>query len=227
MRRNEQDGVTMNGMKGRVLVVDDDTALAEMLGIVLRSEGFEPVFCADGDRALGGVPRGQARPGAARPDAAGPGRHRRVPADPRRVRRADRHAHGQDRHHRRRRRARVRRRRLRREAVQAQGADRPGPRPAAPHRRDRARSSSQIGDLVIDVAGHSVRRDGEAIVADAARVRPARRAGPQALAGLHPRGAARAGVGLPARRPTPASSTSTCSGCAPRSSATPSTPRSS
>ena len=39
-------------MKGRVLVVDDDTALAEMLGIVLRSEGFEPFFCADGDLAL-------------------------------------------------------------------------------------------------------------------------------------------------------------------------------
>ena len=44
-------------MKGRVLVVDDDTALAEMLGIVLRGEGFEPVFCADGAEALGGVPR--------------------------------------------------------------------------------------------------------------------------------------------------------------------------
>jgi two-component system response regulator MtrA len=40
-------------MKGRVLVVDDDTALAEMIGIVLRSEGYEPVFCADGDGALG------------------------------------------------------------------------------------------------------------------------------------------------------------------------------
>jgi two-component system response regulator MtrA len=40
-------------MKGRVLVVDDDTALAEMLGIVLRGEGFEPVFCADGERAIG------------------------------------------------------------------------------------------------------------------------------------------------------------------------------
>ena len=39
-------------MKGRVLVVDDDTALAEMLGIVLRGEGFEPFFCADGDKAF-------------------------------------------------------------------------------------------------------------------------------------------------------------------------------
>jgi len=39
-------------MKGRVLVVDDDVALSEMIGIVLRAEGFEPVFCADGDQAL-------------------------------------------------------------------------------------------------------------------------------------------------------------------------------
>ena len=39
-------------MKGRVLIVDDDTALSEMLGIVLRSEGFLPSFVADGERAL-------------------------------------------------------------------------------------------------------------------------------------------------------------------------------
>ncbi len=42
----------MNLMRGRVLIVDDDTALAEMLGIVLRGEGYEPVLCAHGDRAL-------------------------------------------------------------------------------------------------------------------------------------------------------------------------------
>jgi two-component system, OmpR family, response regulator MtrA len=39
-------------MKSRVLVVDDDTALSEMIGIVLRSEGFEPTFCTDGDSAV-------------------------------------------------------------------------------------------------------------------------------------------------------------------------------
>ena len=38
--------------RGRVLVVDDDAALSEMLGIVLRGEGFEPVFCSDGAEAL-------------------------------------------------------------------------------------------------------------------------------------------------------------------------------
>jgi two-component system response regulator MtrA len=39
-------------MTARILVVDDDTALAEMIGIVLRTEGFEPSFCADGDSAI-------------------------------------------------------------------------------------------------------------------------------------------------------------------------------
>jgi two-component system response regulator MtrA len=39
-------------MKARVLVVDDDPALSEMLGIVLRNEGFEPSFVGDGDSAL-------------------------------------------------------------------------------------------------------------------------------------------------------------------------------
>jgi two-component system response regulator MtrA len=36
----------------RILVVDDDTALAEMIGIVLRSEGFEVLFCTDGAEAV-------------------------------------------------------------------------------------------------------------------------------------------------------------------------------
>lgn len=39
-------------MKARVLVVDDDLALAEMLGIVLRGEGFDVVHRADGPSAL-------------------------------------------------------------------------------------------------------------------------------------------------------------------------------
>ncbi|TDW30741.1 MtrAB system response regulator MtrA [Cryobacterium psychrophilum] len=39
-------------MTSRILVVDDDTALSEMIGIVLHSEGFEPSFCADGALAL-------------------------------------------------------------------------------------------------------------------------------------------------------------------------------
>ncbi len=39
-------------MKPRVLVVDDDPALAEMLTIVLRGEGFDTTVVGDGARAL-------------------------------------------------------------------------------------------------------------------------------------------------------------------------------
>ena len=39
-------------MKARVLVVDDDPALAEMLTIVLRGEGFDTAVVAEGNRAL-------------------------------------------------------------------------------------------------------------------------------------------------------------------------------
>jgi two-component system, OmpR family, response regulator MtrA len=39
--------------RGRVLVVDDDSSLSEMLTIVLRSEGFEPRVCSTGDQAMG------------------------------------------------------------------------------------------------------------------------------------------------------------------------------
>lgn len=39
-------------MTTRILVVDDDTALAEMIGIMLESEQYEPFFCADGAQAI-------------------------------------------------------------------------------------------------------------------------------------------------------------------------------
>ncbi len=38
--------------KGRILVVDDDASLAEMLTIVLRQEGFDSRMCFRGDLAL-------------------------------------------------------------------------------------------------------------------------------------------------------------------------------
>ncbi len=41
------------GGKGKILVVDDDAALSEMLTIVLSNEGFETVVCSTGDAALG------------------------------------------------------------------------------------------------------------------------------------------------------------------------------
>jgi two-component system response regulator MtrA len=44
------------GCKGRVLVVDDDASLAEMLMIVLRQEGFEGRICPRGDLAMDAFP---------------------------------------------------------------------------------------------------------------------------------------------------------------------------
>ncbi|WP_182141831.1 MtrAB system response regulator MtrA [Schaalia sp. JY-X169] len=40
-------------MTPRILVVDDDASLAEMIGIVLRAEGFEVFECFDGAEAFG------------------------------------------------------------------------------------------------------------------------------------------------------------------------------
>lgn len=39
-------------MAVNILVVDDDEALAEMIGIVLSTEGYQSVFCHNGDEAL-------------------------------------------------------------------------------------------------------------------------------------------------------------------------------
>lgn len=39
-------------MSARILVVDDDAAIAEMLGIILEGEGYEPEFAADGQQAI-------------------------------------------------------------------------------------------------------------------------------------------------------------------------------
>jgi two-component system response regulator MtrA len=39
-------------MNARIMVVDDDTAISEMIGIVLRGEGYEPQFAGDGAEAI-------------------------------------------------------------------------------------------------------------------------------------------------------------------------------
>lgn len=39
-------------MNARILVVDDDAAISEMIGIVLKGEGYEPQFAADGAEAI-------------------------------------------------------------------------------------------------------------------------------------------------------------------------------
>jgi two-component system response regulator MtrA len=50
--------LTVNGTRsarGRVLVVDDDPSLSEMLTIVLRQEGFDSMVCAAGEKAMSAV----------------------------------------------------------------------------------------------------------------------------------------------------------------------------
>ena len=39
-------------MNPKILVIDDDTALRDMVGIVLSAAGFTPEYCPDGDQAL-------------------------------------------------------------------------------------------------------------------------------------------------------------------------------
>jgi two-component system response regulator MtrA len=39
-------------MSQRILVIEDDQSIAEMVGILLRTEGFDVSYCADGNQAL-------------------------------------------------------------------------------------------------------------------------------------------------------------------------------
>ena len=172
-------------MKSRVLVVDDDPALAEMLTIVLRGEGFDTAVVGDGTRALPAVR--ELRPDVVLLDLMLPGMNG---ID---VCRAIRTESGvpivmltaKTRHRRHRARPGVGRRRLRRQAVQAQGAGRAHPGPGAADRRragraagDRRRHHRRAG-----APGGARRR---ADRAHPAGVRPAGGAGPQAAPGVHP-----------------------------------------
>jgi len=149
-------------MKGRVLVVDDDTALAEMLGIVLRGEGFEPSFVADGDKALAAFR--EAKPDLVLLDLMLPGR------DGIEVCRLIRAESGVP----------IVMLTAKTDTVDIvlgleSGADDYVVKPFKPkelvarirarvRRNDRAAQESlTIGDLAIDVAGHSVTRDGAAL----------------------------------------------------------------
>src|ERR671911_2694070 len=149
-------------MRARVLVVDDDPALAEMLGIVLRSEGFTPSFVADGERALAAFR--ETRPDMVLLDLMLPGMNG---IDVCRVLRADSGVP-------------IVMLTAKTDTVDVvlgleSGADDYVVKPFKPKElvaRVRARlrrtddskpESLQVGDLAIDVAGHSVKRDGTAI----------------------------------------------------------------
>ena len=160
--RSRRTGDTMSAMKGRVLIVDDDTALAEMLGIVLRGEGFEPSFVGDGDRALAAFR--ETRPDVVLLDIMLPGR------DGIDVCRQIRAESGVP----------IVMLTAKTDTVDIvvgleSGADDYVVKPFKPKElvariRARLRRTDEptpevieVGDLVIDVAGHSVKRDGSAI----------------------------------------------------------------
>ena len=193
----------MGAMKGRILVVDDDTALSEMLGIVLRGEGFEPYLCADGDRAVAAFR--EFNPDLVLLDLMLPGK------DGIEICREIRAESGVP----------IVMLTAKGDTVDVvlgleTGADDYVVKPFKPkelvarirarmRRTDEGRPESlEIADLSIDVPGHTVKRHGRGDLPDAAGVRPPGGAGPQAVAGVHPGDPARAGVGVPSRRGHPA-----------------------
>ena len=194
------------GPRSRVLVVDDDAALAEMLSIVLRNEGFEPIWCAHGDKAFSAFH--EAKPDLVLLDLMLPGR------DGVDVCRDIRAESGVP----------IVMLTAKTDTIDVvvgleAGADDYVAKPfkakelvariktrlrRVPASEEVDVETLRIGDLSISVDGHSVKRDGVQIQLTPLGVRPAARPGPTALAGLQSRGAARAGVGLPARGRHPA-----------------------
>ena len=209
-----------------MLVVDDDAALAEMLSIVLRNEGFEPIWCAHGDKAFSAFK--EAKPDLVLLDLMLPGRDgvdvcRDIRAEsgvPIVMLTAKTDTIDVV------------------EGLEA-GADDYVAKPfkakelvARIKTRLRRMPASEevdvetlrIGDLSISVDGHSVKRDGS---------RSSSRWSSTScwpwLDGLGRSSVARycsSRSGATVMPPTPGWSTSTCSGCVPRSRRIPSTPRS-
>ena len=69
-------------MSAKVLVIEDEEAISQLLAYNLQKEGFTVATSADGDEALIAVDEDEARPGAARLDAAERLGHRALPPAP-------------------------------------------------------------------------------------------------------------------------------------------------
>ena len=124
----------------RILVVEDEAHIAEVVQSYLEREGHMVSWAASGEDALDDFDR--RRPDLVVLDLNLPGhlRRGRVPAHPRRLGRADHHAHGAGRRGGPRQGPRAGRRRLPHQALQPARADGARARPAAPgaQRRDAA-----------------------------------------------------------------------------------------
>ena len=151
-------------------------------------------------------------------------RDRGVPQDPRVQRRLHRDADRQGRGGRQDRRPLDRRRRLRHQAVLARRARGARARDAAPparRRRQRPAGVRRFGALELDPLAREVRVDGRAGRADAARVRPARRAVSRAAASPSAASGCSSASGARTGSATTTSSTSTSPTCAASSATTP------
>ena len=211
--------------RARVLVVDDDASLSEMLSIVLRQEGFDAHLVERGDEAMEAFHAYQ--PDVVLLDLMLPGKGG---IDVCKEIRAESGvpivmltAKG--------------------DTVDVvvgleSGADDYVVKPFKPKElvaRIRARvrrndapgaDALAIGPLAIDVAGHSVTRDGRADQPHARSSSTCWSAWPASPGRCSPARCCSSRSGATATPPTPGWSTSTCSGCAPRSSPTRRTPRS-
>ena len=62
-------------MKPRILVIDDEAAIRDSLRMILEYEDYQFVGAASGQEGIAAVPARAPRPGAARHQDAGHGRH--------------------------------------------------------------------------------------------------------------------------------------------------------
>ena len=209
-------------MSARVLVIEDEEAIGQLLAYNLQKEGFTVAIAADGDEALIAIDEEQARHRAARLDAARTSRAsssaaRSAPArDPRHPgHHADRPRRGGGPGPR----PRRRRRRLRDQAlldVRARRADARGP---PPHRAALAGDVAVFADLVLDRQHCRVQPRQARHPPRADRVPPARRADAAPGPGLFAASSSSTGSGARTSTSRSAPSTSTSAGCARRSTA--------
>ncbi len=127
-------GCLMNASNVDILLIEDDTRLAELTATYLEQNGLRVATEERGDRALERFARETSAPGAARPAAARQGWPDHLPRAAPRARGADPHPHRQGHRHRPRHRTRSRRRRLRHETRGSHGAAGARARAVAPRR---------------------------------------------------------------------------------------------
>ena len=170
-------------MKPKILIVEDEPGIADTIQYALRTDGFEPAWCATGEEALA---RATGERAGARDPRRRPARRERLrdlQAPARDERRAGRVPHRAQRRDRPRRRPRARRRRLHRQAVLAARAGGARALDPAPQRSARRRAGDHrrdgCSDAVVDQPDRRRRRpDADPLLrprarAVALRIRPA------------------------------------------------------